>query len=137
MKKPLAIILLIIGGAGAIALLALLTIFLFVIAALMIPAGGEWALYTILAGFLLLAGYPVNHLREFFKKNYNVPAPVFLACLCAPSVIVSVILRLTCPDNFDIWLASWVFSAGVFTFGVVWRAIFAAIMERIKKGNKK
>lgn len=139
MKKTIAIILLILGGAAGIALLTLLTMLVYVIAAMMIPVGGEWALYTITACFVLLTGYPVNHLREFYKKKYGVCAPVFLACLCAPSVIASVIVRATyspveteppSADTAALRLTFWVLVAAVFTVGVVWRAIYAAIVKR-------
>ncbi len=142
MKKALAILLLILGGAVGIALLTLLTVFIFFIAALMLPVGGEWALYLVTAGFLLLAGYPINHLRDIFKKKYNVCAPVFLTCLCAPSVIASVILRVTYspvptePPSVDttaVRLTFWLYAAAVFTVGVILRAIYAAIMKRRKK----
>lgn len=142
MKKFIAIIFLILGGAAGITLLTLLTAFVFMIAAMMLPVGGEWALYTITAGFVLLAGYPVNHLRELYKKQYNICAPVFLVCLCAPSVIASVIVRVTYspvetePSSADIVgvrLMFWVIVAAVFTVGVVWRAIYAAIRKRRNK----
>lgn len=138
MKKFIAIILLILGGAAGIALLTLLTAFVYIIAAMMLPVGGEWALYTITTGFILLAGYPMNHLREMYKKTYSVCAPVFLACLCAPSVIASVIVRVTYSpveteppsvDRIALMLTFWVFAAAVFTVGVVWRAIYAAIRK--------
>lgn len=142
MKKFIAIILLILGGAAGIALLTLLTAFVFIIAAMMLPVGGEWALYTITAGFVLLAGYPMNQLRELYKSKYNICAPVFLACLCAPSVIASVIVRVTYSpveteppsvDRIALMLTFWVFVAAVFTVGVVWRAIYAAIKKRRNK----
>lgn len=142
MKKSLAILLLIFGGAAGIALITLLTGIVCIIAAMMIPVGGEWALYVVLVGFVLLMGYPVNRLRELFKKQYDVFALVFLTCLCAPSVIASVIVLLTGTENpielpgilglIDVE-KTFVFTTAVFTVGVVWRAIYAAIIEKRKK----
>lgn len=137
MKKSLAILLLILGGAAGIAFITALTGIVCIIAALMIPVGGEWALYAILAGFVLLTGYPVNSLRELFKKKYNVSAPVFLICMCTPSVIAAVTVLVTHPELPSVGLIAvrpiFVFTTAVFTVGVVWRAIYAAIRERIKK----
>lgn len=94
MKKPLAILLLILGGAVAITVISLVTGIAFLILSLFIPAGGEWAFYMIGAMFLFLVCYPFKFLRAYFKRKYNVSAAMFIVYSCVPSLIAAAIVNL-------------------------------------------
>ena len=75
-------------------LVTLLTMVLFFMIALILPAQGGWALYTLTAMFLLFASYPFGYFRNIFRTKYNVKAPVFIICFCAPSLIASAVVNL-------------------------------------------
>ena len=94
MKKPLAILLLILGGVVTISLIALVTGVAFLILALLIPASGEWAFYGVGAMFLFLVCYPFKFLRFFLRKKYNINAAMFIVYSCAPSLIAAEIANL-------------------------------------------
>ena len=123
-------------------LVTLLTGLVFLILAIVIPANGAWALYSILAFFLLLVSYPVNsYLREFFKTKYKVKTPVFLVCVCVPSLIAAEIANLayiSSPPNGEaanfitIGLIAWLIVSGVLTFWLVIGAFIASIKARRK-----
>lgn len=136
MKKPLAIILLILGGAVAITLIAFATAITFVVMALFIPAEGAWILYTLMAMLLFLISYSFKFPRDFFKNKYNVNAPVFIICVCAPSLIAAEISNLmytpsisegSTVDSTAVRLIFWLIITGVFTFWMIVHATVAAI----------
>lgn len=132
MKKPLAILLLILGGVVAMALVIFLTWFVFFMLAMLIPVGGDWVLYTLTAMFLFYASYPLLFLREFFKNKYNINAAVFTACFCVPSLIVTGILCLTYTLEIPGFISgkavvlSWFVIPAVFTFWAIVHACIAA-----------
>ena len=127
MKKPLAILLLILGGAATITIIALVTGIVFLIFAMMIPASGGWVLYTAAAMFLFLASYPLYFLRDFFRQKYKVNAAVFIICFCAPSLIAAELANLlytpTVEDTSVIPISTriifWLVIAAVFTFWTI------------------
>lgn len=142
MKKTLAILVLIVGGAAGTTLTALLGYMFFVVVALMLPAGTEWALYSTLVIFIYLIGYPTKHLGTFYKNKYSVGTPVFLVCLCAPSVIASVLVVLThrsAPDavpgidTAEFRVMFWLFVVLAFSLGVILRETITAISAKRKK----
>ena len=142
MKKPLAIALLIIVGTAAVTLIAFLAVVVFVVLSMFISEGGEWALYTLATLFVFALSYLAKHPRNFFGKKYNVNAAVFTACVCAPSLIASLLayfLHVPNPtgengtDPVQIWLLFWLLSTSVFTFGMIVRAAWGALMEKRKK----
>ena len=141
MKKPLAITLLTVGGAAVLTLIAFLAVVVFVVLSMFIKEGGEWALYTLAAMFVFALSYLGNHPRNFFKKKYNVNAVVFTLCVCAPSVIASLLVYLLHTPNptgengtdpVQIWLLFWVLSTGIFTVGMIIRAAWGALMDKAK-----
>lgn len=141
MKKPVAILILILVGILIIALSTLFVGVAFLGMALMIPEGGEWAIYSILAFFLLLVSYPVHGLRGFFKEKYNVKAPVFLICFCLPSLIAAETANLmykSVPsgDASDILytvLILWLITAGVITAWLVIGTFVSSLRKRVMK----
>ena len=94
MKKPLAILLLILGGLVTISLIALVTGVAFMILSLFIPVGGEWAFYGVGAMFLFLVCYPFKFLRFNLRKKYNINEAMFIVYSCAPSLIAAEIANL-------------------------------------------
>lgn len=143
MKKPLAILLLILGSVLITAFTTLFTAVMFIVMAMMIPAGGAWALYSILAFFLLLVSHPINtYLREFFKRKYNVKAPVFVACFCLPTLIAAELANLkymSLPPEHStdelaaLGLIAWLMVSGVLTVWLVLGTFFASVNARRMK----
>lgn len=142
MKKPLAILVLIVGGAAGITLAALLGYMFFIVAALMLPTGAEWILYTVLVIFIYLIGYPTKHLGTLYKKKYSVGTPAFLVCFCAPSVIASVLVGLTYKpapdavlgvDTAEFRVMFWLFAVLAFSLGVILRETITAVSAKRKK----
>lgn len=140
MKKTPALLLLTIGGAAGITLLTLFMMFVSFIAAIMIPADGEWALYMVLSIFLFLTSYPFKYLYVFFKEKHRVGVLVFTACLCAPSVIASTAINLMyAPAEQSslslLRLALWMFVTIVFTVTLL---IHLAVYElKLKRNSPK
>lgn len=140
MKKPLAMLVLVVGGAAGIALIAALSYILFLIASLMLPTGAEWALYAILVMFIYLASYPTKHLSEFYKKRYGVGTPVYLLCFCAPAVTAAVIICLACKpapaesvDSANFILRFGLFAVLAFSLATIFRETITAVSEKRKK----
>lgn len=143
MKKPLAIFLLIIGGAASVTLVAFMTMVVFVVLSMFISAGGEWALYTIVALFVYALSYLARHPRIYYKKKYNVNDAVFIACTCAPSLIAAAAVYFTYTpeesgvDATQVRLLFWLIAAAAFTLGLILRACGAVIRDKIEQKRKK
>ena len=141
MKKPLAILLLILGGMVMITLIAFITGVIFLIMAGMIPASGGWVLYTAAAMFLFLVSYPFKFLRDYFKKDHGVNAPVFTVCFCAPSLIAAGAANLfysPAADDSEVvsveaLLMFWLIITAVFTVWMIVHACVAAYKHHIDK----
>lgn len=143
MKKPLAIVLLILGGAVTLSFIVLLTAILFFIIALILPVGGEWALYAIITVFLFLASYAFKYPREYFKKKFNLNPVVLIVCICAPSLIAAVTVNIMYTpgmiDNVGFFTGEaairfWLIITAVFTFWMIVHAGVAAFKKyRMKK----
>ena len=141
MKKPVAILVLILSGVAIITVTAAVTMFFFLILAAMIPAGGSWALYTVAVMFLMMASYPMTFMREYYKRYQKVNSPVFTVCFCAPSLIAAEAANLlyTPPENDEsvipltTILIFWLVITAVFTFWM----IFHACVEAYKKHRDK
>lgn len=142
MKKPIAILLLILGGAAASALVAFMTIVLFVMLALMLPVGKEWVLYTLLVLFVFALSYLAKHPRNYYRKQYKVNAPVFITCVSAPSLIAAAAVYFTYVpvpaeesgvDPVQVYLLIWLLSAAVFTLGLIGRACAEIIKLKIEQ----
>ena len=135
MKKPLAMILLVLGGAAATVVVALVTGVIFIILASMIPAEGGWVLYTAAAMFLFLSSYPFRFLREFYKREHNVNAAVFTVCFCAPSLIAAGAVNIFCtPGEIGVFsgeavIRFWLIITAVFTFWMIVHACIEAYMK--------
>ena len=128
MKKALAILLLILGGAVTITLVDLATAVFFIMMGLIIPAEGGWALYTMAVMFLFLVNYPFKFLREYCKKKYKINAVVFIICFCAPSLIAAEAANLLYEPpavdtskyiSSDVVLIFWLIITAVFTFWMI------------------
>ena len=138
MKKALAIVLLIFGGAVTVSFITALTMIFFFIIALILPVGGDWALYAMIVIFLFLASYSFKYPREYIKKKYNINSAVFVVCICAPSLIAAEAANLlySPPDtgtNFTARLALWLGITGVFTFWMIVHACTAAYKKHRDK----
>lgn len=140
MKKPLAILVLIVGGAVGITLVAVLSYILFLIASLILPTGAEWALYAILVMFVYLASYPTKYLSAFYKERYSVGTPVYLVCFCAPAMIASVSICLACRpataasvDSADFILMFGLFAVLASSLGIIIRETITAVSVKRKK----
>lgn len=141
MKKPVAILVLILSGAAIIAVTSAITMLFFLILAAMIPAGGSWALYTAAAMFLLMASYPMTFMREYYRRYQKINSAVFTVCFCAPSFIAAEAANLlyTPPENSDsvvpieTILLFWLVITAVFTF---WMIVHACV-EAYKKHRDK
>lgn len=120
MKKTPALLLLTLGGAAGMTLLTLFMMFVSLIAALVLPANGEWALYTALGIFIFLTAYPFKYLYISFKKKYNIGIAVFITCLCLPSAAASIAVnQMYAPPEQSVLsilrLALWMFVTVIFT----------------------
>lgn len=140
MKKPLAILVLMVGGAVGITLVAVLSFIVFLIASLMLPTGAEWGLYAILVMFVYLASYPTKYLSAFYKERYSVGTPVYLICFCAPAVIASVGIFLACRpapaasiDSSDFILRFGLFAVLASSLGIILRETVTAVSAKRKK----
>lgn len=140
MKKPLAMLVLIVGGVVGIAFVAGLSFLLFLIASLILPTGTEWALYAILVMFIYLASYPTKYLGAFYKERYSVGAPVYSVCFCAPAVIAAVCVFLVCRpsaaasvDSADFIMWFGLFAVLSSSLGIILREILTAAFEKRKK----
>lgn len=140
MKKPLAILVLIVSGAAGITLVAVLSYIIFLMASLMLPTGAEWVLYTVLVMFIYLASYPEKHLSAFYKEKYSVGTPVYLICFCAPAVIASVSILLVCSpvpaasiDSSDFILRFGLFAVLASSLGIILRETVTAVYAKRKK----
>lgn len=141
MKKPVAILLLLIAGAASAALVVFLTMIVFVSLAIIIPVGGEWALYTISALFIFAVTYLSNHPRKYYRRQYNINAAVFTACVCAPSLIAAAVFFLAhtpAPseesgvDAVQVRLLYLLITMAVFSLSLVIRAVTDAINYKIE-----
>lgn len=141
MKKPVAILLLLIAGAASSALVALLTVVVIVSLAAFIPVGGDWALYTISALFIFAVTYLSNNPRKYYRRQYNINAAVFTACVCAPSLIAAVVFFLAhspAPneesgvDAVQVRLLYLLITSAVFSLSLVIRAVTDAIKYKIE-----
>lgn len=146
MKKPIAILLLILGGAAAGALVAFMTVVLFVMLALMLPVGKEWVLYTVLVLFVYALSYLAKHPRKHFKRQYKVNAPVFIACVSVPSLILSAVLYFTYVpvpleetdgDPIQLYLLISLISVAVFTLSLIIRACMEVVTNKIESRRYK
>lgn len=81
MKKPLAIILLLIGASAALCALA------FMYFVLMLYAGYIGVLIDIAVTFA--AGIGIDRLRGLFRNKYRMKAPIFFLIVYLPSIIGS------------------------------------------------
>lgn len=139
MKKPWAIVLLILGGAAITTIISLATGLVFIAMSIMIPVEGALVLYILLAMFLFLVSYPFVYLRDFFKKKYNVNAPVFTICVCAPSLIAAEIVTLVYiaepseNSSLALPLIFWLGTTAVFTFWMIVHACIAAARRQWMK----
>ena len=141
MKRPVAILVLIIGGAAIISVTAAVTMIFFLVIASMIPTEGGWVLYTAAAMFLMLASYPMTYMREYYRKRQKINSPVFTVCFCAPSLIAAETANLLYkPPQTDssfipisTVLIFWLAITAVFTFWM----IFHACVEAYKKHKDK
>lgn len=136
MKKAPALLLLILGGAAGITLLTLFMMFVSLIAAIVLPASGEWALYMVLGIFTFLTAYPFKYLYINFKKKYNVGMAVFITCFCLPSAAASIAVNLmyTPPEQSSLSilrLALWMFVTVVFTIILLILVLIYEIKRRI------
>lgn len=141
MKKPVAIILLLVAGAASTALVAFMTIIVFVMLAMFISVGGEWALYTISALFVYAVSYLGRHPRAYFKTKYNIGDAAFIALACVPELIASavfyfvhtpVISEETGTDILQFWLLFWLIASAAFTLSLVIRVVIDHIKYRIE-----
>lgn len=140
MKKAPALLLLTLGGAAGTTLLTLFMMFVSLIAAIMLPANGEWALYMVLGIFVFLTAYPFRYLYISFKKKYNVGMLVFTACLCIPSVAASIAVNLMYapPEQSTLsimQLALWMFVTVIFTITLIIHIITYELL--LKRNNPK
>ena len=142
MKKPLAMILLVLAGTAWIAFSTAFTYFLFLMTGFILPAGADWIMYAILTLFVYLAGYPVKFFVETYKRKYSVNAGVFLTCLCAVPIAGAVTARIIykpAPDelpgvnqpDFLIWFALAVILA--FSLGVIARTVGTIVAKKVFK----
>lgn len=140
MKKPLAVLLLILGGAVTVTLADIITAFGFFMLVMLIPSG-IWLVYTILAMFLFYASYPLMYIRENIKTKYNINAVVFVVCFCAPSLIASGAAYFFAPDiigdmgfiSGEGVLAFWFVSTAVFSFWTIVHTCIASYKTHIDK----
>lgn len=135
MKKALAILLLIVGGAAFIALIAWLTTWAFIILSVLVPENGAWVLITLAVMFLFIVSYPFGFLRENLKKKFRINPAVFVVCFCAPSLIAGVAANLLYTPVVNdgtkyipvgVWLIFWLIITAVFTF---WMIVHACVAE--------
>lgn len=89
MKKPVAILVLIFGGAVIMAVAVVLTLMFFLMLASIIPEEGSWAVYVVTVMFLMAASYPTGFIREYYKLYHNINSPVFTVLFCAPTCIAA------------------------------------------------
>lgn len=140
MNKLWAIVLLILGSAVITTIISLVSGLIFIVMALMIPVEGAVVLYILMAMFLFLASYPSMYPRNFFKKKYNVNAPVFTLCVCAPSLIAAEIVNLvyiyepSVKASLAFPLILWLSTVGVFT---VWMIVHATVAAMAKHRTKQ
>lgn len=141
MKKTIAILLLILGGAVSVTLVAFMTIVLFVMLAMIISVGNEWLLYALLAVFVFSVSYLARHPRKLYKKKYKVNTAVFIACTCAPSVIAAAVVYFTYTpapsekpeiDVVQLGLLLWLITAAAFTLSMIIRACAEVFKARIE-----
>ena len=142
MKKPLAMILLVLGGAAATVVVALVTGVIFIILASLIPESGGWALYTVAAMFLFLIAYAFGFLREHYRKTHNVNAAVFTVCFCAPALIAAGVVNLIYTPELigdlgvfstEALLRFWLIITAVFTLWMIVHAGIAAYKRHMDK----
>lgn len=120
MKKAPALLLLTLGGAAGMTLLTLFMMFVSLIATIMLPANGEWALYMVLGIFTFLIAYPFRYLYVSFKKKYNAGMIVFITCFCIPSTAASIAVNLIYAPAEQtslsiLRIALWLFVTVIFT----------------------
>lgn len=141
MKKPVAILLLLVGGAASVALVAFMTMVVFVVLSMFISAGGEWALYAIVALFVYALSYLARHPRAYFKKKHNIGDAAFIALSCAPMLIAAAVVYFTHTpviseesgvDVMQVRLLFWLISSAAFTLSLIIRAITDHIRYKIE-----
>lgn len=136
MKKPLAIFLLIIGGAAAIALISAANLMLF----FGLYGGGLLLAILVTAG----AVFGMTRLRGVFERHYGISAPRFGLLAFVPSVAVSgiffiVILILDNAGYFKGFLAG----LGESLFGLTWlittaaAAVMGAVMLAVEYAHSE
>lgn len=146
MKKPIAILVLVLGGAASAALVAFMTMVVFVVLSMFISEGGEWALYAIVALFVYALSYLARHPRIYYKKKYNIGDAVFIACTCAPMLIAAaavyfthtpVISEETGVDVMQVRLLFWLIASAAFTLSLIIRAVIDHIKYKIEHKRTK
>ncbi|MDE7193322.1 MAG: hypothetical protein K2O14_05060 [Oscillospiraceae bacterium] len=123
MKKPLAIILLLIGASAALFALA----FMYIV--LMLCAGYIGVLIDI--AVTLAAGMGIDRLRRLFRNKYGIKAPVFFLAAYLPSIIgsavyLAVVIHLNNMGYFEGFLGGLVELLLGYTW-IIAAAAFAAV----------
>lgn len=121
MKKPLTVILLILGGLAAGAGLGVLNMILFLV---LYPVGAALAILLILA-----ASFGIDCLRYLYKKKFGMKTQRYLVCAYVPSVLFSamffiIVLRLDAGGYFQGFMAG----LGEFVFGLSWMLSSGALL---------
>lgn len=146
MKKPVAIIALMLGGAASVALVAFMTMIVFVMLSMFISVGGEWGLYAISALFVYAVSYLGRHPRAYFKKKHNIGDAAFIALACVPELIASavvyfvhtpVISEETGEDIMQVRLLFWLVASAAFTLSLIIRAVTDVIKYKIEHKHTK
>lgn len=123
------------------ALVAFMSMIVFVTIAMFIRVGGEWALYTITALFVYAVSYLGRHPRAYFKKKHNIGDAAFIALACAPELVAltvvyfvhtPVISEETGEDMMKVQLLFWLIASATFTLSLIIRAITDRIRYKIE-----
>lgn len=145
-KKPVAILALILGGAVAVAMVAYMTMVVFITLSMFFKVGYEWALYTITALFVYAMSYLGRHPRAFYKKTHNIGSAAFIALACVPSLIAAVLLYLlhtpqiveeTGTDVMGVRLLFGLVASAAFTLSLIIRAVTDHIKYKIEHRHTK